>query len=631
MSSSARLGLFVGICLAALSPTGCIFSGSATPTPSELPMERDVHSYARPDECRVTHIALDLVADFDAKTLRGTARLAVTRAANAGELWLDTDGLTIDAVRGEDGNALRFELAPRDAVLGSALRIELGATDAVVIDYKTTKDAAALQWLEPRQTQSGKPFLFTQGQAILTRTWIPCQDTPGVRQTYEARITAPAGLRAVMSAARVDDGKPAASGGTTYSFALAQPIPSYLIALAIGDLRFKSIGARTGVWAEPQVVDGAAWELEDTETMVELAERLYGPYRWGRYDVLVLPPSFPFGGMENPCLTFATPTILAGDRSLVALIAHELAHSWSGNLVTNSTWADLWLNEGFTVYFERRIMEALSGAPYVEMLHVLGWQDLQSDLVAFGNGPDTTLHIDVSGRNPDDAFSNVPYEKGELLLVTIERDVGRERFDAFLADYFESYAFQPMSAARFEAHLRATLFANDPGAFERLKLREWIHGVGLPANAVEPRSSEFVRVDRLRESFERGAAVSTLDVTGFTTHHWLHLLRKLAAGTSHARLAELDARFGLTKTGNSEIAFEWLRIAIRERYEPAFGALEDFLVRQGRRKFLKPLYEDLVKTPWGKALARRIYDRARPGYHPVSANTIDGILAKAGA
>ncbi|MBK6939847.1 MAG: M1 family metallopeptidase [Planctomycetes bacterium] len=630
MSSSARRPWFLGLWVAVLAPNGCGIPGSRPPAPSEITMERDIHSYARPDECRVTHIALDLDADFVGKALRGKARLTLDRAPGASSVWLDTEGLQIAAVRDGDGAALVHALSPRDAVLGSALRIDLGASNTVVIEYET-KDAAALQWLEPRQTQSGKPFLFTQGQAILTRTWIPCQDTPGVRQSYDARITAPAGLRAVMSAARLDDGVATADGRIAYRFALEQPVPSYLIALAVGDLAFRPIGARTGVFAEPQVVEGAAWELADTETMVELAERLYGPYRWGRFDVLILPPSFPFGGMENPCLTFATPTILAGDRSLVALIAHELAHSWSGNLVTNSTWSDLWLNEGFTVYFERRIMEALYGVPYAEMLHVLGWQDLQSDLTAFANGPDTTLHIDVSGRNPDDAFSNVPYEKGELLLVTIERDVGRERFDTFLADYFARYAFQPMSAERFERHLRDTLFAADAGAIERLKLRQWIHSPGLPDNAIEPKSAEFARVDAERVRFESGAAVASLDVSGFTTHHWLHLLRKLPAGTSLARLAELDQRFALTATGNSEIRFEWLRIAIRERYEAAFPALEDFLVKQGRRKFLKPLYEDLVRTDWGKALARRIYDRARPGYHTVSANTIDGILAKAGA
>lgn len=629
MSSTVRRTWFFGLTMAVLAQTGCERGTTTAPSPTEIPMERDVHSCARPDECRVTHIALDLAADFESKSLRGSARLSLQRSAGARELWLDTDGLDIKAVKDGTGAALTFALQPRDPVLGTPLRIDVGDAETVVVDY-ATGTAGALQWLEPRQTQSGKPFLFTQGQAILTRSWIPCQDSPGVRQTYEARITAPAGLRAVMSAARVDDGKAAAEGSTTYSFTLAQPVPSYLIALAIGDLRFLPIGERTGVWAEPQVVDAAAWELADTEKMVELAERLYGPYRWGRFDVLVLPPSFPFGGMENPCLTFATPTILAGDRSLVALIAHELAHSWSGNLVTNSTWSDLWLNEGFTVYFERRIMEALYGVPYAEMLHVLGWQDLQSDLVAFGGGPDTVLHIDVSGRNPDDAFSNVPYEKGELLLVTIEADVGRARFDAFLADYFERYAFQPMSAERFERHLRDTLFATDPGAFDRLELRQWIHAPGLPRNAVEPKSAEFARVDALRARFESGADVATLDVAGFTTHHWLHLLRKLAPGTAPARLQALDAAYGLTKTGNSEILFEWLRIAIRERYDAAFPALEDFLVRQGRRKFLKPLYEDLVKSDWGKALARRIYDRARPGYHPVSSNTIDGILAKAG-
>lgn len=607
--------------------------GVAGPNPErELRMPQDGNSFARPDEVRVRHLELDLEADFQARILGGTAALDLEFAGGTPpvarrEVILDSAGLEVSRVASTSGADLSFHFGAAHEALGRPLHVQLEpGVDRVVVHYRTRPDAAAVQWLSPRQTSGDHPFLFTQGQSILTRSWIPLQDSPGIRLTYGARIVVPGGLRAVMSARRLDDGVPLDAERTAYRFEMSWPIPGYLIALAIGRLDFAPLGPRSGVFAEPAVLPRAAAEFVDTEQMMAAAERLYGPYRWGRYDLLVLPPSFPFGGMENPCLTFATPTIIAGDRSLVALVAHELAHSWSGNLVTNATWDDFWLNEGFTVYIENRIMEELYGEPYARMLQVLGWQDLQEDIDLIGRDhPDTRLHVDMAGRNPDDAFSQVPYEKGALFLRTIERSVGRERFDRFLRGYFDRFAFQPMTAERFMALVADELFAADPDGLRALQADAWLHSPGLPESAAPPRSAAFARVDALRgRILEEGARAELVD--GFSTHEWVHLLRGLPDALPAARLAELDRAFALTASGNSEILFEWLRICVRNRYEPAFPALEQFLTGQGRRKFLKPIYLDLVKTDWGRTLAERIYERARPGYHSVSANTIDEIL-----
>src|SRR4051794_5824957 len=368
---------------------------------------RDIHSFSRPDEASIKHLALDLTVDFDRQQLSGTARLDLDNRG-ARELVLDTNGLTVAKVTA-DGAPAAFTLGDPVKYLGQALTIGITAeTKSVSIDYTTSPDAAAVQWLSPEQTAGGKhPFLFTQSQAILARTWVPCQDSPGVRMTYEATVRVPRGLLAVMSAENPTE----TSADGVYRFRMPQPIPSYLLALSVGDLAFRPLGRNSGVYAEKPVVEAAAYELADTQKMIDAAEQLYGPYRWGQYDILVLPPSFPFGGMENPRLTFATPTILAGDRSLVSLVAHELAHSWSGNLVTNATWNDFWLNEGFTVYFERRIMEAVYGRDYSEMLARLGMQDLEQVVEELGPASrDTHLLLDLTGRDPDDAANKLAYE-----------------------------------------------------------------------------------------------------------------------------------------------------------------------------------------------------------------------------
>jgi aminopeptidase N len=439
--------------------------------------------------------------------------------------------------------------------------------------------------------------------------------------TYDATIRTPPALRAVMSAA----GNSTGARGGTYRFQMPQRIPAYLLALAVGDIDFAALGERAGVYAEPSVVAAAAAEFADTERMMEAAERLYGPYRWDRYDILVLPPSFPFGGMENPRLTFATPTVLAGDRSLVALIAHELAHSWSGNLVTNATWVDFWLNEGFTTYIENRIMEELRGPEYAAMLRLLGRQDLHATLDEMGHdAPDTRLHLDLEGRDPDEGMTSIAYEKGAAFLATVESVVGRERIDDFLRDYFDEFAFRPMTTERFLEHLDENLLTDEER--ESLEPRQWAYEAGLPGNVAPVPADVFARVNEQVAAFREGAAPATLATADWNTHEWLHFLRSLPETMSAERLTALDRTFGFTDTGNSEVLFAWLRIAIRNRYELAFPALERFLTSQGRRKFLAPLYEDLAATDWGRAMALDIYERARPTYHSVSTGTIDEIL-----
>lgn len=586
----------------------------------------DPHSHARPSQVAVRHLQLDLEVDVDSHRLSGSVRLDLERhAAGATELVLDTWQLEVLAVTLEDGTAVPHELGVHDPVLGSALTVAVGAADSVVVHYRTHPAARALQWLGPAQTSSGQEFLFTQSEAILARSWVPLQDTPSVRFSYDATIRVPPHLIALMSAEnpveRNDTG--------VYRFSMPQRVPSYLMALAVGDLQFRPLGPRSGVYAEPSVLEAAASEFADTEQMIAAVERLFGPYRWDRYDLLVTPPSFPFGGMENPRLTFVTPTVLAGDRSLVSLVAHELAHSWSGNLVTNASWKDVWLNEGFTVYLETRIDEEVYGAPFAAMIRHLYRQDLDH-AVARLEPRDTWLEQDLVGRDPDEGITDIPYDKGALFLTMLEEAVGRSRFDAFLTGYFDRFAFESMDTATFLEHLRTELLEPLGLSSEELAVEAWVHGPGVPDNAPEWRSERFAAVDRQVEALLGGRAPAELDTAGWSPHEWVHLVRALPrdAGTSLA--AGLDEAFGLSASHNDEILAAWLPCAVETGLsfeDPRVDdAVADFLTRQGRSKFLRPLYRALVATERGAARAREIYAVARPRYHPVAAGVVDAIL-----
>ncbi|QDM41796.1 M1 family metallopeptidase [Altererythrobacter sp. TH136] len=594
---------------------------------------RDTATYARPEVARVTHVDLDLALDFAAKTVGGTATLDLLTAPGATEVVLDDRGLQISRVTDGGGAELPFTVGQSVEGRGAPLTIAIGPgaeRRRIAIQYTAAPGAEALQWLAPEQTAGkAQPFLFSQGQAILNRTWIPTQDSPGIRQTWRARITAPKPLTVVMSGLKQGETEDLGDR-RAFTYAMNKPVAPYLIAIAAGDIAFREIGPRTGVWAEPATLAAAHHETADTEKMVVAAEKLYGPYRWGRYDMIVLPPSFPYGGMENPTLTFLTPTFIAGDRSLNGLIAHELAHSWSGNLVTNANWSDSWLNEGVTSYFENRIIEALYGPRRASQEAALSFAEMEGELAKAGpDNPETALHLPDSVAGPDAGLGGVIYDKGAVFMRTVETIVGRPRFDAWLRQWFDNHAFQPATSAMILADMKANLVGNDPALAQRLMLDEWIYQPGLPANAVRPNPAAFAEVDAAAAAYGTGGGVPQAAWAKWTTAERLRFMAKLPRERTAAQLGALDQALGLSNEGNDEVLFAWLQLALANRYEPAVPLAEQFLARVGRRKFVAPLFETLMgEGEWGQPLARRIYATTRPGYHAVTTVTVDKLVLK---
>jgi leukotriene-A4 hydrolase len=601
---------------------------AAKPAPIlTTPEAKDVLTHAQPQVARVTHVALDLTADFAAKVMRGTATLDVLAAPGAKEVVLDIDDIDIAEVTDARGRTLPFAIGEDAPEIGAGLTVRLNGARRIVVHYASRPGASALQWLPPELTAGkAKPYLFSQGQPINNRSWVPTQDSPGIRQTWEAKLTVPGDLVAVMSGTRMDgaEGNPGPNGMRTYRFSMDKPVPPYLIALAVGDLAFKATGPRSGVWSEPAMLEAAAGEVADVEKMIDAAEALYGPYRWGRYDMLVLPPSFPFGGMENPTLTFLTPTIITGDRSNTDVVAHELAHSWSGNLVTNATWSDNWLNEGFTTYFENRIMEAVYGAERAAMYADLDWDGLVKDIADAGGdaAPSTRLH-----GAPNGTAGQLDYFKGCTFLRTIEQAVGRARFDAYLRSYFDRHAFQPQTTAGFLADLRAKLIQGDAALEAKLQLDRWAYQPGLPENAVHVKSPTLAQVDATLAAVNAGGPVSAVQPQGWATQQWMRFLNGLPRQQTPARLKELDESLGLSTSRNAYVRSAWAELAIANRYAPALPSIRAFVGSVGRGLLVRPVYEALVKQgKWGKPIARRFFDEVHTTYHPVTAAQVAKIV-----
>ncbi|MFT3754654.1 MAG: M1 family metallopeptidase [Pseudoxanthomonas sp.] len=631
------------LCLsaAAVLVAGCAKSPepeSATPVPARKPAaaqpsrSHDESSFAQPEKVAISDLALDLAIDFDNKQIAGTATYTLDwKDKQASELVLDTRDLTIDKVEGDDGagnwSPLQYTLAPAVAVFGSKLSIATPARNAKLrIAYKTSPQASGLQWLEPAMTEGKKlPFMFSQSQAIHARSWVPLQDTPSVRFTYSAHVTSRPDVMVLMSANSPTE---AARNGD-YNFRMEHPIPSYLLAIAAGDLVFRSTGARSGVWAEPAMADKAAKEFEDTEKMIAVTEKLYGPYRWGRYDILVLPPSFPFGGMENPTMTFATPTVIVGDKSLVSLVAHELAHSWSGNLVTNASWKDIWLNEGFTTYVQARITEAMYGTEMADMERQIDQAGLAEDLKGMSAEAQKLALPPLAENDPDETLSDVAYVKGAWFLQFLEQRFGREVFDPFLRGWFDDHAFQSANTDQFIDYLKKNLLPKNPNAVSNDELDAWLHQPGIPAVAIKAQSRGFASVDTARIAWLGSGQLPSVEVTGdWVTQQWVRFIEGLGDKLKVEQLKQLDEAWHFTGTANGEIAMRWYPLAIRSGYVDALPAAGEFIERVGRRKLIMPIYAELVKTPEGLAFAKEVFAKARPGYHPITTASVEALLAK---
>ena len=608
---------------------------ATTPTSTAKPAmttsaRHDALSYAEPGKVVITDLALDLAVDFDAKTIAGTATYTLDwKDDDARQLVLDTRDLAIDKVEGEgaDGawHPLQYGLADRDELLGSKFTIEAPErNEHIRVTYTTSPDASGLQWMTPAMTEGGKlPFMFSQSQQIHARSWVPLQDTPQVRFTYTAHVTSPADVMVLMSA----DNDPEAVRDGDYTFAMPQAIPSYLLAIAAGDLVFEPISERSGVWAEPAMVEKAAAEFADTEKMIEVTEQLYGPYRWGRYDMLVLPPSFPYGGMENPRLSFITPTVIVGDKSLVSLIAHELAHSWSGNLVTFATPKDQWLNEGVTSYVENRIVEALYGEELANMEAVIARDELEKTI---GDMPPQAQALAI---RPDvevkagDTLTAVAYDKGAWFLQFLEKRFGREDFDAFLRGYFDHFAFQSITTVQFIDYAKKNLLDKHPGKVSEAELDEWVYGTGIPASAPKVLARKFGVVDSARLAWLGSGELPPAVITKeWGTQEWVHFIEGMPETLSVEQLAQLDDAYHLTGTPNGEIAMRWYPLTVRSGYAAANEAIAGFLQKIGRRKLIMPTYEALVQTQDGLALAKAVFAKAKPGYHPITTGSVQKVI-----
>ena len=604
-----------------------VFFVSCKPNHSDNVIEfnQAMQTFSNYEKVTCKHLDWKAKINFELKEIKGTATWTFENKSNEKFIHFDTYDMSIIKAK-VNGKETQYFVTDFNKEFGSGLSIPISEKDSMVsIEYTTGADATALQWLAPSQTAGGKlPYLFTQCESIHARSLLPCQDVPANRITYNAEIETPRGMMAVMSAKNPTEKNPEGK----YTFEMEIPIPTYLIALAVGDIDYKAIDDRSGVYTEPSMLEKSANELSDIPSMMRVAEKLGGPYKWGKYDVLIAPPSFPIGGMENPRLTFATPTIIAGDKSLVSLIAHEMAHSWSGNLVTNATWNDLWLNEGYTTYFERRIMEEIAGKDYNEMMWELGYQDMQSDLNDMGlNGEDTKLKIDLKNRHPEDAFSNIAYEKGAIFLRMLEENMGRKAFDIYLNKYFQTNAFVPMTTEKALTFMRQHLFNGDSSIETKLQLHQWIYEPGLPNNCPKINPIRFIEVDKQRSAFEQSGKVENLKTSNWSTHEWLQFLRKLPHPFAISRMELLDAQFQLTNTSNSEIADEWFKLSISSNYEKAFAKMEQFLSKVGRKKFLQPLYFELMSQEKYKPLAKELFEKYKNNYHPQTAEKISGIVS----
>jgi len=566
----------------------------------------DPSSYSRPDQVKTTHIHLNWDIDFEKKILTGECVLSLEKVDDAAtSLLLDCKKLNISSAKLDStGEDLTFKI-DGDIGYGSRLEVQLPTgcpkSFKVVFQYSTTSECTALEWLTPEQTAGGThPYVFSQCQAIHCRSMVPCQDTPSVKATYSATVTAPDNITVLMSAIR--KGSPE-TVGSKQKFSFDQPVPvqSYLIALAAGAIKSKKIGPRSHVWAEEQFLEKAAFDFSETESMLKTAEDLCGPYVWGEYDILVLPPSFPFGGMENPCLTFVTPTLLSGDKANAGVIAHEIAHSWTGNLVTNFNFDHFWLNEGFTVFVERKIKGRLHGEAERHFSAILRWPELEEEVnKVFGaENPLTKLVVDLKGVDPDDAFSVVPYEKGSTFLWFLEEKVGSgDVLEKFLKSYYEKFKYQSITSDMFKEYF-LEYFANCDSVKD-IDWSTWFYSPGMPP--FKPKFDESLATEcrSLAARWQEWDPASDCpfdgtEIKGFSGGQIQEMLNTLMKGKplSVSALEKMDSVYKLNESTNVEVIFRWIRVGIAARWKKILPSAVELVSQQGRMKFVRPVYRDI--------------------------------------
>jgi aminopeptidase N len=628
MKNSSVILLLLGL----FSQSCGINSANANKEKLKNPIQKDTHTHSNCDEVRTIHLHLDLDVNFKEKTIYGVARHQISKHS-CDTMIFDIKELKIKEVTlgSNKETPTNYAIGESDALLGQALSVKIDSnTTQVNIYYRTTKNTEALDWLSPELTTGGKyPYMYTQGQAILTRSWIPIQDTPMNRITYSADVRVPKGLLAIMSAANPI--KKNQSG--IYHFEMKQRIPAYLIALAVGDMKYTSLGNKCGVYSEPELAEACRYEFADLSKMMDAAESIYGEYRWDQYDLAVLPYSFPFGGMENPRLTFANPTLLAGDRSLTSVIAHELAHSWSGNLVTNATWNDFWLNEGFTVYFENRIMEALYGEEHAAILALIEFQDLEAELERMKSSEhpeDTRLKLNLENRNPDDGMTDIAYIKGAFFLRTLEAAAGREQFDTFIKEYFDTHAFKTITTEEFIVYLNTHLLEpfNIP-----FNTNEWIYETGLPDNCIRLNSDRLNQMIAFANRINSEQTIfngkyKNLKRGDFISQEWQTFIRSLNPSISTKLMNEIDAQLKFSTDGNPALKSDWFCLSVKSGNKSMRPAAKKYLNKIGRRWYIECIYQACKdsKDPDDLKWAKNVFSTAQNNYHFVSKNTIRDIL-----
>eukprot|EP00927_Polykrikos_kofoidii_P049772 TRINITY_DN43785_c0_g1_i1.p1 TRINITY_DN43785_c0_g1~~TRINITY_DN43785_c0_g1_i1.p1 ORF type:complete len:623 (-),score=111.48 TRINITY_DN43785_c0_g1_i1:103-1971(-) len=585
----------------------------------------DPHSFANFHEIVVQHMDLAFDIDFNRHVFTGTATLKLRRLVpSCNILKLDVKGLRILGIRQEGTNdALWLRLVSSVSELGDCLEVTLppGSADSpvvIIVAFETAPGAAAIQWLEPVQTAGGKhPLVFTQCQAICSRTLFPCQDTPSVKSSFTLTVTCPQPLVALGSGIRQDCSDEASNGTNTFKFSQNVPVMAYLVAVICGSLEERSVGSRSSIWVESPVADAAQEEFQGVpDAFIGAAEKIVGSsYDWGRYDIALLPRSFIFGGMENPNMTFFSSALMTGDGSLLTTLAHEITHAWSGNLVTNAKWKDFWLNEGFTRYIERRILGRLRGKAFRGLLLTVGYNDLVRTvqlLTSCGENQFTALEPELVGIDPGRAFSRIPYEKGSLFLFYLEGIVGgEEAMTEWLKTYFSDFARQSIETADFKKHFCNFFDERNPAALKGVDWDAWLHGRGLPSFDLKSYADQSLVKDTrdLADRWLSGGTslmvkpepegVSSNDLVSWQSQQIMVFLDNLInAGPCKMpkeRLGCMDELYCFTQTRNVEVSFRWLHLCMMNRREECLPAVEAFVSNNGRGVYLKTLYAELLK------------------------------------